>query len=953
VHHVDVIGLDSVGLTATLNGPLSCSNLDDTTGIFALDTLGHRLFVPCTGGTTLAVYSTAGLSLLGTTPYPSGTAPTTHRAIKGLLYSERDGILYGSGVDDGAFFVDAFDPHTGSEFWEKQIPQCGGNYLLWGQQVIGETSDGRSLYTVCQLPHVTGNGPSAVVRLTLPSHSDGSPDAHGSPMAVAVFPGVTPGSGASGAEIEARWIPGVDRMLALAASQDGHGWDALVFDARTSSYVAAPVFFQPPAGANGLIYAEPSLGLDAVSGRIYAQSFAYTQYTNAQGQICYTHDPTYDQFSVVESATLGTATTRFATGDVRLFGNDRGLAFDPVRSNLLMVDDELGLEPCSLAGAGAPDNKFFVAVYHDGIPPVAPPVPPNLDVATQDVPEALGSTGTNVSAQASAFGVRYQLAPSGIEGLLGQSSQVSSQTLTCNPSSFPVVGSNLPPLPVQYYKACHAGARQATFAHVSGVAYDESEVRADAVSGDTDRATAQDLLVGTDFSNPGTYVDTETGFENKRPCPVATPAPSASPNPVSDVEECATPAQIAPYVSGQALPYAPAGCRDNGSNATTDTKPDSLRVGQSMLTSPLSGPGQSVATCIYETPIASGAAYTDQPSLGYPVFAHDATGDSTVTRTTADGAVATSDAVVNGINVGGVLQIGRLAMHARTTAHGHKGTATASLSCTVSSVSIQFPAQVDPVTGLLQPQVGPLLLQGTRACDDPTLRSDIAQLNAALQGVMNIDLPILYGNLQKDGEANPAAYDTANEPGGYLSTVVTASPGGYLGQVQASPVRQLQNGVLLSDQSIEEPGMVVTVYADSTTERDRFIATFGGVAARSAYGVYALSSSGPQPTDSPTPCTTSDCTAGGPPTSPTGTTGDSTTPNNPNNPTNSPKSPAGKARSLLSTIGGLPEAVVNGIKLLLEHPALIPPLLAVWAMLAAPWFLLSRRRALGRVTEAM
>jgi hypothetical protein len=42
-------------------------------------------------------------------------------------------------------------------------------------------------------------------------------------------------------------------------------------------------------------------------------------------------------------------------------------------------------------------------------------------------------------------------------------------------------------------------------------------------------------------------------------------------------------------------------------------------------------------------------------------------------------------------------------------------------------------------------------------------------------------------------------------------------------------------------------------------------------------------------------------------------------------------------------------SIVDGIRFLWQHPGLIPPLLAVWGLLAWPWYVLSRRRALTAV----
>jgi hypothetical protein len=210
-----------------------------------------------------------------------------------------------------------------------------------------------------------------------------------------------------------------------------------------------------------------------------------------------------------------------------------------------------------------------------------------------------------------------------------------------------------------------------------------------------------------------------------------------------------------------------------------------------------------------------------------------------------------------------------------------------------------------------------------------------------------------------------------------LTVVQRVSPKGYRAELKASEVRQLQNSVLLSDTSIEQPGLVVTVYADSASERDRFIATFGGVAATATYGIYPLGfgDSGPPPScttsdttvtaaqaplpaapvqlaatgigaaDIPTTQATSDCGSSST-TSGSGANGGGGQGGGTPQPEAIPVFPPGFPPG-----GAVVAQVMTGIEFLWEHPGLIPPLLAIWALLMWPWYVMARRRALVSSTE--
>jgi len=182
--------------------------------------------------------------------------------------------------------------------------------------------------------------------------------------------------------------------------------------------------------------------------------------------------------------------------------------------------------------------------------------------------------------------------------------------------------------------------------------------------------------------------------------------------------------------------------------------------------------------------------------------------------------------------------------------------------------------------------------------------------------------------------------DEAGQYEGDLKTVRYTSPRGYLSSVQASKLHQAENSVLLSDQSIEQPGMVVTLYADSQTERDRLVTQFGGVAATATYGIFALATSCDINCQStPLPPLTVAGGAGSETSSRTTEIHTITVAGGP------------VTRFLPSGVAEVVASIVDGLRFLWQNPGLIPPLLAVWALLAWPAWVLARRRALLAITR--
>lgn len=895
------------------------------TAVSALDPLGHRLFLAIPGD-TIDVFDTRDISKQPTSfAGPAGVSGSLSTTAGGLYYSPRDRLLYAFTNAHGPQ-ITAIDPATGRQPWSVELfPKCRlqqSGFSNWRQQAVGESSDGRYLFTLCQMNSasaLTGTAPVGVVRLTLPD--DPRAQTQQAP-AVDLFPGITPGPTID----EALWVPGADRLFVVVETNQGAGWAAYVFDGPTESFVGAPTLFQP-SGSAVQYTAAPTIGLDPSSGRIFVHGYART-YTGQRGA---QHEPcakiVSNEFAVVEAgkAALGNSATRFPSGDLRLFGQDFGADFDPVTRNLWMVDFPLEQGPCDITRA---QKHLSLAVYHDRKPVLTSRYVSDPDMATTNTPEVDGKTGANYGAQASAYGVRYQMAPSGVEGPLTNADVASVGTLTCNPGTAyrPAwTGSGLatftgnapppPPAPPHYKAFCHAGNRKATFARVENVSLDAQEAAADAIAGETDRVSGEDLADATDATHPGLFANDVVGYADamsnmagvplNRPPPCKeTPDPNA-PRGVNDSCSPITGTPLASYASGEALPFESADCHDSGGQAQDQTGHVTPYVGQEQPIGK-TGPAKATVHCSAIDQIARGAAYTNAPDVGYPIFAHEASASVQVARTAKAGSTASANVIVSAINVGGVLQIGRLEVRADIAAHGRPGTTVVHYSCRVSGV------RISPPSG------NPTYLPDNTACNDPMLLGYIAQLNGQLEGVLHIEFP-------------PATMASVKgQENADLLVVQQASPGGYVAGVSAARARQLQNTVLLTDPSIEHPALVITGYLDSQSQRDRVIASFGAVALRATYGIYLLAN------DCGAACAFS-----------------------PGNAAAIPNPPTFNAPSLLATpsasqplaaveeppAGPVVRVISRGLKLLVHNPGAIPPLLAAWALLAWPVIVMMRRRS--------
>ncbi len=918
----------------------------------------------------------------------------------GLYYSSADRLLYAVGADpqhnssvtDGV--VKAIDPVTLAVRWSTSLgTKCKAPAHTWSQTVLGEVTIAGSsyLYTVCQIqPFSSAEG---VVRVTLPP----SPGTSSGTLAlpVDVYPGLVAGNGGG---TDSVFVPSSGRIVTTVSNVDYSAFGVYVFDPQTNSYVAAPTLFS--RGSDRYVQiTQPSLGVDPVSGRVYSASWKFSGTFDSNGNRCTAYVPSSAAFATAEANLDSNSASVAPLADQTFEPTDQyTVAFDPVTRNLWTMDHPRDpSKPCDATSANAYQHVMRLVVFHDDSPPAARETSRNWDSGTRDVSGA-AAVGFAAASQASSYGVQYDVTPTGIDGVLNETNAIgcdSPQTqfqgwadAVSGPGKLHSPSS--PPLPAAYHAMCNGNPREVTFAHVSKTSLDASEATAEAVAADASGGTARDMQTATDVSQPAAYPTTSAGYVAglcqvaditasqcstvnvmaavcqqdgiaADQCSVAaltakgcadhgvaqaTPAPNATADPGADSQRALCRLAL-PYLTGQQMPFTPAPCSDNGTSPQVSGPhhTDQLKLGGSPFAAPANTPGWSEVTCSYTGMVAEGEASTDTASIGLPVSVHSATADAVSQRDMPNGSEAKADSVVTGIDVPGVLHIGRLEVHGLTRAYGKAGSNAATYSCTVSDVTIDMPgggsqslpssAPALPVGVPSAPSApaGPpppqIRIPGTTSCSDPDLLADVEQLNQQLEGTLQVEFP------------RPARSTDAGVRDDEV--VVRVSPRGYIAEVAPSTVRVNQDDILLDERTLEEPALVITYIGDTQSRHSRFVTRIGGIAASSRYGLFPLDDAGGD--DGATLST--DGGSQQPPES--GTTGvvgpDGITPAL--TPV-TPGSPGGGG--IPGALRRLAQAVVEGINVLLQHPGLIPPLLAVWLMLGLPGYMVNRRRVLLAAT---
>lgn len=931
---------------------------------------------------------------------PGNTAPTTIAIINsrtlaiekkvfvagsdagtiGFYYSQADGVLYMATMKTPSLAetaeIVALDPNSLTQLWTASIGStCKA--LMPGTKSptpLGEyTVDGQaSLYTVCSLNGSPQAPPRGVVRVALPAQPSQAKTAPA--LTVDAFPGIIEGQNS---DLQSYFVPADGRMVSMVGNRDGSSTGVYVFDPRTATYVAEPTLFSTGANHN-LTYFAPNIGIDPSSGRVYGHSFEYAQL----GAGCYGYAPNSNVFAMAEAGLVQNATTQVRSADELLNDGASGeLTFDPVHRELWEIDQPR--DPNSGCSATGPfPQKAKLVVFHDNIPPVKAGNARNWDAPTTDMQES-SSTGFNASTQASAYGAHYALAPSGIEGTFSGTTE-DCNSLESNYNAFAGLlsrtGQSFPafaPMPAQYHAFCNSNPRDITFAHVLNASLDGSEARAAAIAADTGADTARDVSNATNISNPTAYPQTSVGWLaslcaaagqqvdcsmssvlqavcaqdkiSSSQCSVGavvakgctdnglptTPSPSASPSPIDDTTRALCQMSL-PYLTGENPPFTPAACNDDG---TAPQDPGVSHTNQASGGSfpqplPVTLPGASQTTCNFVGNVAYGRAEMNGANLDAPVFANTAFADARAGRDAVKGSTASADSIVNGIDIFGLVQIGRLEVHATANAHGRPGTNSATYTCTVSHVVINPLATSIPGPTPTSPNPtapAPIQFPGTYNCDDQALHNDIDQLNHQLTGLLQIEFP----SVQHSGPTVPDD-----------DVVLRVSPKGYIAQIAASKVRQNSDALMVNERMIEEPALLVTYINDSSSEHSRFEARFGGVALASAYGIY---SQGDFSGGGDTGSVDNSLPLALPSSAPVGNLD-----NGPQGGGTPPQPPLGNSGG--NNGGGGPinqaiQAIVDGINVLRQHPELIPPLLAVWALLGLPGYLASRRYALVAATS--
>lgn len=255
---------------------------------------------------------------------------------------------------------------------------------------------------------------------------------------------------------------------------------------------------------------------------------------------------------------------------------------------------------------------------------------------------------------------------------------------------------------------------------------------------------------------------------------------------------------------------------------------------------------------------------------------------SGVTKTTAT-------AEADGIDILGVVQIGKVVATAVTETHGRHGTAHATYTRTFSDVTVNGTAVC------------------TASCSFSTVQEKV---NDALAGRANIDVP------------TPAKVQ---------------SPGGTTAEVSTDVYRHEEDTLLNEEpaDSVVTPAMMISVYTDGTAQ-SRLLVRLATLSSKQSYRIIDTSESewvdhGPVP--GPPVRVVTPGKAGTPTTTETiGGTHDTSTPT--------------AIGSTGGDNGGLFGSVLNGLRVVFRSPGQVAGIAAVWLLLALPAYLSARRRLL-------
>lgn len=288
--------------------------------------------------------------------------------------------------------------------------------------------------------------------------------------------------------------------------------------------------------------------------------------------------------------------------------------------------------------------------------------------------------------------------------------------------------------------------------------------------------------------------------------------------------------------------------------------------------------------------VASVAGHPEAVPSGLTVKVADSAVDS---AREADGTlVSTVRAEAEGIDLAGVVQIGRVAAQATVRAHGRPGTAAATYERSVTG----------------------LVVSGHKVCDTDCPLPLVKQVvDQAFGGRIVVDFP---------------------EPDAY------AAPDGSAARVTDNRYRHVERVTFddVPDDATVAPAMEVTVYLDGTSS-SRLIVGLAAVSTQERYRIFRVGSEPPPPPPPPAPpvpLPPVPADPAGPVTGDGGTTVTRTGGDGAERP----------AVAAPQTPGDLVQRLRDGLKVVMRSPGQLAGVAALWALLALPAYLAARRRLL-------
>lgn len=246
-------------------------------------------------------------------------------------------------------------------------------------------------------------------------------------------------------------------------------------------------------------------------------------------------------------------------------------------------------------------------------------------------------------------------------------------------------------------------------------------------------------------------------------------------------------------LAGQNWPYSSMDCLDPGDAPSS-------KADENSQTSVSCNSGTSAVWA------ASGGGKLLANTSTFSVSATASTG--AVYRDPGRGLVSTSESILKGITIAGVIRIGELRTVAMTWAKGRKGSARGFFDRRLGDVSVDTNND-----GVFDFYCGSGASASDRTCDLRTASSAIAK---ALEGKASVSFPDPDPSYSK------------------------GSPGGYQAVIQKNSFQSYSERSLNDDDTPEVVGMQIVFFADAKAGRSRQVLQLAGVQAEAHYGIYQL-----------------------------------------------------------------------------------------------------------------